>query len=724
MSTLANSTIEGKVFDTTGPIFAQRNGEQIELKINDPIYETDVIITGEDTTADILYRDGTKSRVAPNTKFTLTDYEFGAGDDAPSFVMDLTQGAVRTVTGEIVKLNPEAFEVITPRATVGIRGTEFLNTVDPTTESETHAVLFISNGSIMLVQGKDGSSVSLSDPLQVTQFTQNSASPTDLQSVTLEQMNSVISVLAPTLGADIPQSPEQQGQWQSVQTVTTEVEKQKEEENQENNDDNNSESDNAQQNADNAQKDAIENAPENLEQGQAPTIIIVASEDEDLEDILESLEEIGINVVVVTPENANNNLNQLQANANNAIVKPELAGNTEQGPTEISFTRYLGGNLTDSDGLQYTSSDMANATQDFLIQGFEIYNSTSSEPIGVGGSFPSSAPTENEPYTNLNTGSGNDRIVLGATYNNGSYTNVAYDYTKYQQISGSVFVYANVVNTNVNTGAGDDTIYIRTEHNNYDDFYNPPLVSSYNATFNLGDGNDTMDVGAIVGTTINAGSGNDTIKLAALIEESSTILAGSGDDVISITSINIGGGSASINTEDGNDRLDITSISSRTEIDMGSGNDTIIVANSGTKFTTINTGDGNDFANLNVFTSSIVNLGDGNDILILQANGDPIAGEIQGGEGKDLLISISDNSDAYDDNGFEAFLHYNDTSASPEFMKSFTKESLASELGVTFLDNGDIQLDDSKWSFADDAYQYESNPDIRLYTDGITVALV
>ena len=129
-------TIEAKLTDSTGQVSVERNGETIQLEIGDAIYESDIIITGDETTADITYRDGTKSRISPDTKIKLVDFEFGEEDN--SFMLEVTQGAIRNATGGIVKLNPEGFEIITPRATVGIRGTETFHSVDG--ENETHAV--------------------------------------------------------------------------------------------------------------------------------------------------------------------------------------------------------------------------------------------------------------------------------------------------------------------------------------------------------------------------------------------------------------------------------------------------------------------------------------------------------------------------------------------------------------------------------------------------------
>ncbi len=204
---------DATLLKTTGSIFVEREGERIELQEGDGIYESDTIITGPDTTADIIFRDGAKSRLSPDTELKLVDFDFGAGED-PSFIMDLAQGAMRTVSGEVVKMNPEAFELVTPRATVGIRGTEFINAVDGA--NETHVVLFIAEGHIMKVTNSDGQSIDLSTPLQMIQMQEGDAGPLTIQKYSMAQMESVIESLAPTLGNDFPTSEAEQGDWSTL----------------------------------------------------------------------------------------------------------------------------------------------------------------------------------------------------------------------------------------------------------------------------------------------------------------------------------------------------------------------------------------------------------------------------------------------------------------------------------------------------------------------------
>ncbi len=654
MASIVNATIEGRILDTNGPVFAERNGERIQLQVDDPIYESDIIITDENTTTDIVYRDGTKSRVAPNTKFTLTDYEFGPNDDAPSFIMDLAQGAVRTATGEIVKLNPEGFEVITPRATAGIRGTEFINSVDSTTGDETHAVLFISNGSIMLVTDTQGNSLSLNQPLQVTRFSNNSLTSSPVQTISPAQMESVINTIASTIGGDIPQNPAQQGQWTKVAPIVSdddeknEQEKQNEQEQQE--DQQSQESQEAQTQAESAAEEALANAPENLEQGEAQTILLVVSEEEQgqISDILETLAEEGYEVVVVRPQDANENLNQLIANSHNAFEKPEETTSSSSSSSvsdgvEISFSLYNGGNFTDSTGKMYTNADMAASSENLYLTGFEIIGDAES-------------PT-------ITTGSGNDRITLGASYENGSYNPLEHSYTQYGALSQAYNV--SVKEAVINTGSGDDTIYIN---------HNPisPANNQYaldNSEIDMGDGNDALIIskGAsesnspnVYVSTINMGSGNDTVTLNPGIElTASFINLGEGDDVFTtytdITEgVNLGSGNDTVNqnastlnvASSGNVTVNANINNSYASTNItNSGNNTINVnsiASDVIKYTATTTS-GSDTINFNteVGINLELNLGDGADYVNFNHNVDSSNITINGGGGNNYISANS-----------------------------------------------------------------------------------
>ena len=88
-----------------------------------PIYERDVLTTGEGSFAIVELEDGTEMILRPNTVFRFDEYRTDAGGE--SMRLNLFQGGMRTVTGEAVRRAPDAFELRTPVATLGVLGTDF-----------------------------------------------------------------------------------------------------------------------------------------------------------------------------------------------------------------------------------------------------------------------------------------------------------------------------------------------------------------------------------------------------------------------------------------------------------------------------------------------------------------------------------------------------------------------------------------------------------------------
>lgn len=88
-----------------------------------PIYRHDVLTTGEGSFAIVELDDGTEMILRPHTVFRVDEYADGEGEERMR--LHLFRGGVRTVTGRVPRRNPDAFELRTPVATVGVRGTDF-----------------------------------------------------------------------------------------------------------------------------------------------------------------------------------------------------------------------------------------------------------------------------------------------------------------------------------------------------------------------------------------------------------------------------------------------------------------------------------------------------------------------------------------------------------------------------------------------------------------------
>lgn len=87
------------------------------------IQSGDRIVT-TDGRAQIRFTDGAYVSLQPNTDFSIRDYQYtGRTDGTEKGIFGLVRGALRTVTGAIGRVNRGAYQIQTPTATIGIRGT-------------------------------------------------------------------------------------------------------------------------------------------------------------------------------------------------------------------------------------------------------------------------------------------------------------------------------------------------------------------------------------------------------------------------------------------------------------------------------------------------------------------------------------------------------------------------------------------------------------------------
>jgi hypothetical protein len=92
-------------------------------RIGDTVFEGEGIVTGKDGELHLNMEDGGFIAVRPNTKMRIAAYQ-ARGTEEDKGVFSLLQGAFRSVTGWIGKYNPRAYQVRTPTATIGVRGTD------------------------------------------------------------------------------------------------------------------------------------------------------------------------------------------------------------------------------------------------------------------------------------------------------------------------------------------------------------------------------------------------------------------------------------------------------------------------------------------------------------------------------------------------------------------------------------------------------------------------
>ncbi|MBT2321790.1 FecR domain-containing protein [Variovorax paradoxus] len=96
----------------------------------DAIAPIDRIVTGSDSAAGLVLRDGTTMVIGPSSRLDLKQFHFDSTTRDGGMLVSLIRGSLRMVTGLIGKTQPDAVRVETQTATIGIRGADFIVQAD------------------------------------------------------------------------------------------------------------------------------------------------------------------------------------------------------------------------------------------------------------------------------------------------------------------------------------------------------------------------------------------------------------------------------------------------------------------------------------------------------------------------------------------------------------------------------------------------------------------
>ena len=138
---LANS---GRVDFTAGDVrVTGSDGTARPLVKGNEVKTGDRIVSDSNGRAQIRFSDGSYVSLQPNTDFDIKAYSYnGESDGTEKAFFGMLKGAMRTVTGLVGRKNRGAYQISTPTATIGIRGTG--------------GVISVSADGTTLVQGTSG----------------------------------------------------------------------------------------------------------------------------------------------------------------------------------------------------------------------------------------------------------------------------------------------------------------------------------------------------------------------------------------------------------------------------------------------------------------------------------------------------------------------------------------------------------------------------------------
>jgi hypothetical protein len=121
--TVAAATPEiGDTVAVKSDVTAEMGEEKRKLAKGAKVHQDETLVTGVKASAEIELLDTTKLAVGPSARIVLDKFVYDAGAAPGSISINLSKGAFRFITGSSPKT---AYEIKTPTASMGVRGTVF-----------------------------------------------------------------------------------------------------------------------------------------------------------------------------------------------------------------------------------------------------------------------------------------------------------------------------------------------------------------------------------------------------------------------------------------------------------------------------------------------------------------------------------------------------------------------------------------------------------------------
>ena len=127
-------------------VIAEMENEKRRLSKGAKVHQDELLITGARSSAEIRLLDETKLAVGPSARLVLDKFVYDAGAPPKSISLTLAKGAFRFISGASDK---SAYEIKTPTASMGVRGTVF----DVFVADNGESIVLLHEGSVEVCAG-------------------------------------------------------------------------------------------------------------------------------------------------------------------------------------------------------------------------------------------------------------------------------------------------------------------------------------------------------------------------------------------------------------------------------------------------------------------------------------------------------------------------------------------------------------------------------------------
>ena len=153
----------GKIPEVVGTVtIIHSDGSQTPAVVNSPIYPGDIIETSAGGGLNILFADNTTFTMVESSRLSVDQFFYNAEEHSGGSFFSFIQGIFVYTSGLIGKTDPENIHIETPVGDLGIRGTEFIWSLDPITGIET---IYLIDGKITITPPELGITTEFSAPI-------------------------------------------------------------------------------------------------------------------------------------------------------------------------------------------------------------------------------------------------------------------------------------------------------------------------------------------------------------------------------------------------------------------------------------------------------------------------------------------------------------------------------------------------------------------------------
>ncbi len=126
----ANSLYIAHLKTVEGKVSIVRGDNVLTAKAGARLYEGDILKTDIEAEAAIIFVDGTLLSCGSESDLVMTKYLYQPRVNKYAFNIRMKKGSAIYTSGTIAKRAPESVKILTPEATIGVRGTKILVKVD------------------------------------------------------------------------------------------------------------------------------------------------------------------------------------------------------------------------------------------------------------------------------------------------------------------------------------------------------------------------------------------------------------------------------------------------------------------------------------------------------------------------------------------------------------------------------------------------------------------